>query len=52
MGIFKKFKELIILGKYYEAHEVLEEYWHTIHTFLHIFHNGKKVGLFHTKLQR
>ena len=30
MEILKEFKELIIKHKYYEAHEVLEEYWHTI----------------------
>ena len=30
MTLFEKFKFLIIKEKYYEAHEVLEEYWHTI----------------------
>ena len=30
MANFELFKELIKKGKYYEAHEVLEEYWHTI----------------------
>ena len=39
MGIFKKFKELIILGKYYEAHEVFEKYWHTIRKTSHPYKN-------------
>ncbi len=30
MSLFKIFKQLINNGKFYEAHEVLEEYWHTI----------------------
>jgi len=30
MANFELFKELIKKGKYYEAHEVLEEYWNTI----------------------
>ena len=30
MANFELFKELIKKGKYYEAHEVLEEYWHTV----------------------
>jgi len=30
MANFELFKELIIKEKFYEAHEVLEEYWHTI----------------------
>ena len=28
--MFDKFKELILSEKYFEAHEVLEDYWHTI----------------------
>ena len=28
--VFEKFIELIINEKFFEAHEVLEEYWHTI----------------------
>ena len=28
--MFKKFKSLIENCEFYEAHEVLEEYWHTI----------------------
>jgi len=30
MSLFQKFKLLIIKEKFFEAHEVLEEYWHTI----------------------
>ena len=30
MSLFEKFKFLIIKEKFYEAHEILEEYWHTI----------------------
>jgi len=30
MKLFYEFKELIKNGEYFEAHEVLEEYWHTI----------------------
>ena len=30
MSLFQKFKLLIIEEKFFEAHEVLEEYWHTI----------------------
>ena len=30
MSLFEKFKILIEEEKFYEAHEVLEEYWHTI----------------------
>ena len=30
MSLFEKFKLLIIQNQYFEAHEVLEEYWHTI----------------------
>jgi len=30
MSLLKKFKLLIIKEKFYEAHEVLEGYWHTI----------------------
>ncbi len=28
--LFNEFKRLILEGDYFEAHEVLEEYWHTI----------------------
>ena len=30
MSLFETFKQLINNGEFYEAHEVLEEYWHTI----------------------
>jgi guanylate kinase len=30
MKLFYEFKELIKKEKFFEAHEVLEEYWHTI----------------------
>ena len=30
MSLFNKFKILIINQEYFEAHEILEEYWHTI----------------------
>ena len=30
MSLFEKFKYLIIEEKFFEAHEILEEYWHTI----------------------
>ena len=30
MSLFEEFKLLIIEKKYFEAHEILEEYWHTI----------------------
>ncbi len=30
MANFELFKELIKNGEYYEAHEVLEEFWHTV----------------------
>jgi len=30
MPLFKKFKYLINNGQYFEAHEILEEYWHSI----------------------
>ena len=30
MSIFDKFKVLLIQGQFFEAHEILEEYWHTI----------------------
>jgi len=33
--IFEKFRSLIIQKKYYEAHEVLEEVWHTMRKSLH-----------------
>jgi len=28
--IFEKFKDLVNKGLYFDAHEILEEYWHTI----------------------
>ena len=30
MSLFKEFMELIEKEEYFKAHEVLEEYWHTI----------------------
>ncbi len=30
MADFELFKKHIINGRFYEAHEVLEEYWHTV----------------------
>ena len=30
MSLFETFKDLIEKEQYFEAHEVLEEYWHTI----------------------
>ena len=30
MSLFRIFKELINNEEFYEAHEILEEYWHTI----------------------
>jgi len=30
MSLFEKFKFLILKERFYEAHEVLEEFWHTI----------------------
>ncbi|QCI27858.1 DUF309 domain-containing protein [Caminibacter pacificus] len=40
MKLFEEFKELILRGEYYEAHEVLEEYWHTIRKTNHPFKNA------------
>ncbi len=40
MANFELFKELIIKGKYYEAHEILEEYWHSIRKTSHPFKNA------------
>ncbi|EDM24461.1 DUF309 domain-containing protein [Caminibacter mediatlanticus TB-2] len=40
MANFELFKELIKEGKYYDAHEVLEEYWHTIRKTDHPYKNA------------
>jgi predicted metal-dependent hydrolase len=39
MEILEQFKKLIKEEKYYEAHEVLEEYWHTIRKTSHPYKN-------------
>jgi len=40
MKLFEEFKGLILQKKYYEAHEVLEEYWHTIRKTSHPYKNA------------
>ena len=40
MANFKLFKELILKEKYFEAHEVLEEYWQTIRKTSHPYKNA------------
>ena len=40
MKLFEEFKALILKEEYYEAHEVLEEYWHTIRKTDHPYKNA------------
>jgi len=39
LSLFKIFKQLINNEKFYESHEVLEEYWHTIRKTPHPYKN-------------
>ena len=39
MSIFYKFKDFILKEQFFEAHEVLEEYWHTIKKTNHPYKN-------------
>jgi len=38
--VFDEFKSLINKGKFFEAHEVIEEYWQTIRKTNHPFKNA------------
>jgi len=40
MKLFEEFKALILKEEFYEAHEVLEEYWHTIRKTNHPYKNA------------
>jgi len=42
MKLFEEFKELINKNKFFEAHEVLEEYWQSIRKTSHPYKNAYK----------
>jgi len=39
VDLFERFKQLIDNGEFFEAHEILEEYWQTIRKTNHPFKN-------------